>query len=140
MIPSFKTTRRVEFRDTDAAGIMHFSVFFTAMEAAEQDLLRSLGWSVMQRDDEGPLGWPRVAAKCEYHSPVKFEDVYEIEVRPTRVGKKSVTFTFEFTHEGRSVATGEMTSVCCRFPADAAPYSIPIPEWIARRLRGEIGA
>jgi 4-hydroxybenzoyl-CoA thioesterase/acyl-CoA thioester hydrolase len=35
MTPSFITTRRVEFRDTDAAGIMHFSVFFTAMESAE---------------------------------------------------------------------------------------------------------
>ena len=27
----FTTTRRVEFRDTDAAGIMHFSVFFLYM-------------------------------------------------------------------------------------------------------------
>ena len=47
MPQSFRTSRRVEFRDTDAAGIVHFSVFFTWMEAAEHELLRSLGLSVV---------------------------------------------------------------------------------------------
>ena len=42
----FKTERRVEFRDTDAAGIVHFSVFFAYMEQAEHEFLRSLGLSV----------------------------------------------------------------------------------------------
>ena len=34
-------TRRVEFGDTDLAGIMHFSNFFRFMEAAETDFLRA---------------------------------------------------------------------------------------------------
>ena len=42
----FKTRRRVEFRDTDMAGIVHFSVFFAYMEQAEHELLRSLGLGV----------------------------------------------------------------------------------------------
>ncbi|MCG8653286.1 MAG: hypothetical protein MI861_25835, partial [Pirellulales bacterium] len=40
---TFSTKRRVEFRDTDAAGIVHFSAFFPMMEAAEHEMLRSLG-------------------------------------------------------------------------------------------------
>ena len=42
-------SRRVEFRDTDAAGIMHFSTYFTYMEEAEHELFRRLGTTVMQK-------------------------------------------------------------------------------------------
>ncbi|MEL7264077.1 MAG: hypothetical protein AAFP69_04590, partial [Planctomycetota bacterium] len=44
----FSIQRRVEFRDTDAAGIVHFSAFFPFMETAEHAFLRSLGLSVFQ--------------------------------------------------------------------------------------------
>src|SRR5260221_14772436 len=43
----FKHTRRVEFSDTDMAGIMHFSNFFRFMEATETAFMRSLGLSVV---------------------------------------------------------------------------------------------
>jgi acyl-CoA thioester hydrolase len=133
----FKTTRRVEFRDTDAAGIMHFSVFFTAMEAAEQAFLRSRGLSVLLHDDGGELAWPRVAAKCDYQSPLKFDDVYEIALTIVRIGSRSVTFGFDFTHDGRAIAKGEMTSVCCRFSEAKIPSATPVPDWIVSKLRND---
>src|SRR5437762_5781662 len=95
----FKTTRRVEFHHTDAAGILHFSVFFNFMEEAEHELLRQLGLSVLAQDDQGRISWPRVAARCDYQTAVKFEDVLDIEVRIVRVGKKSVTYEFNFSHD-----------------------------------------
>lgn len=137
MTSSFKTTRRVEFRDTDAAGIMHFSVFFTAMESAETEFLRCRGLTVMLRDPAGDLGWPRVAASCDYKSPLRFEDEYQIEVRVGRIGARSVTYEFIFTHGDRAVAVGKMTSVCCSIAPDGTPSSVPIPEWILQKLRGE---
>ena len=42
----FQITRRVEFSETDLAGIMHFSNFFRFMESAEHAFFRSLGFSV----------------------------------------------------------------------------------------------
>ncbi len=46
MSEAYRTTRRVEFRDTDAAGIVHFSAFFFYMESVEHEFLRQLGLSV----------------------------------------------------------------------------------------------
>ena len=43
---TFTTTRRVDFGDTDMAGIMHFANFFRFMESAECDFWRSIGLSV----------------------------------------------------------------------------------------------
>ena len=42
----FQTRRKIEFSDTDMAGIVHFSRFFIFMETAEHEFLRSLGTSV----------------------------------------------------------------------------------------------
>ncbi len=134
MTQHYTTTRRVEFRDTDAAGMAHFSVFFVYMEQAEHELLRQLGLSVVLADDQGPISFPRVATRCDYQKAAKFEDVLEIEVAIVRLGKKSITYEFNFTHEGRPIATGQTTTVCCRFQKDGTPQSFPIPDWIVEKL------
>jgi acyl-CoA thioester hydrolase len=134
MAQAFKTTRRVEFRDTDAAGMVHFSVFFVYMEQAEHELLRNLGLSVVLADASGPISFPRVGARCDYQRAVKFEDLLEIETCVVRLGKKSVTFEFNFSHEGKPVASGQITTVCCRFDEHGTPKSIDIPSWIAEKL------
>ena len=77
----FRTTRRVEFSDTDAAGIAHFTAFFRYMEQAEHELLRSVGLSVKMSGPDGEFGWPRVGARCDFTSTAKFEDLVEIEVQ-----------------------------------------------------------
>lgn len=134
MTQSFKTTRRVEFRDTDAARMVHFSVFFVFMEEAEHALLRHLGLSVVLSDDDGTLSFPRVAARCDYQRAAKFEDVLDIEVAIVRLGKKSITYEFHFTHDGQPIASGQTTTVCCRFQHDGMPKSIDIPEWVTQKL------
>ena len=80
MTDEFRTTRMVEFSETDMAGIMHFSNFFRFMESAEHAFYRSKGFSVDEAKSLG-LGWPRVKAECEYRHPLRFEDTVEIRVQ-----------------------------------------------------------
>ena len=63
---SFTTTRRVEFGDTDMAGIMHFASFFVYMESAEHELYRSLGMSIHSIVEDEHISFPRVSARCDY--------------------------------------------------------------------------
>jgi len=135
MSEAFRTRRLVEFADTDMAGIMHFASFFRYMEAAEHELLRSLGFSVYSEIDGASVSFPRVAASCEFKSPARCEEVLDIDVTVRRVGTKSVTYGFRFSHDGREVATGEMTSVCCRVEHGRAPVSMAIPAVVAEKLR-----
>ncbi len=133
MSAPFVTRRRVEFRDTDAAGIAHFSVFFNYMEEAEHELLRGLGSSVMLRDEAGTVSWPRVAVACDYLGAVRFEDELDIEVRVERLGEKSVTYAFRFQHDGRDVAVGKITAVYCRVGHEGL-QSLPIPPSLREQL------
>jgi acyl-CoA thioester hydrolase len=130
----FRTRRRVEFVDTDTANIAHFSNFFRWMESAEVDFLHARGMSVKMQWQDEPLGFPRVAASCDFLQPVRFEDEIEITVRIERLGTKSVTYAFEFFHDGAPVARGKVTTVCCRVGADNELHSVAIPMELRQKL------
>jgi YbgC/YbaW family acyl-CoA thioester hydrolase len=130
----YRTTRRIEFADTDMAGIVHFANFFRFMEAAEVEFLRSLGLSVAMRFEGQKIGFPRVAASCDFVHPVRFQDVLDVAVRLSEVGRKSVTYAFEFFKEGALIAKGQVTSVCCRVLEDHQIESMEIPAGIRKLL------
>lgn len=132
--PPFYHHRRVEFSDTDMAGIVHFAVFFRYMEEAEHALLRSLGLSVFQVYAGATLSWPRVAAKCDFRHPARFGEVVEIAVGVARLGTKSATYRFVMTTAGRTVAVGELSAVCCHVGENHRLQSIAIPPEIAAKL------
>jgi YbgC/YbaW family acyl-CoA thioester hydrolase len=132
---SFRTTRRVEFADTDMAGIVHFAQFFQYMEAAEHEFLRARGLSVMMEWEGVSISFPRVAASCDFAKPAHFEDELEITVALTRLGKKSLTYAIEFFLKGERIAHGQISSVCCRvYPGEHRLESIEIPAGIRSRL------
>jgi len=116
MAYEFKIRRRVEFSETDMAGIVHYSNFFRYMEAAEHAFFRSLGFSVVMKQVDPPVGWPRVHASCDYQQPLKFED--ELEVHMLVVEKKSKSLSYEFRFgklndaATEEVARGRLTVVC----------------------------
>jgi acyl-CoA thioester hydrolase len=132
----FRVSRRIEFCDTDLAGIVHFANFFRFMESAEVEFLRSRGLNVKLEWEGQTLGFPRVAASCDYLKPITFEDVIDIAVSIDRLGTKSVTYVFEFSKDGEAIARGKVTSVCCRVLADNRLEPIAIPASYRQRLQG----
>lgn len=140
MAAPFLTTRRVEFGDTDMAGIMHFANFFRFMESAETEFLRSLGISVSWRVERERLGFPRVSAACDYRKPARFEDLLTIAVTVERIGDKSVSYRHEFTNQrGESIATGRITAVFCRSDTPDQLTSAVIPADLRLKLEGYLG-
>lgn len=130
----FRTSRRVEFADTDMAGIMHFANFFRFMEAAEQDFLRSIGLSVSMKWEGQSLGFPRVAVSCEYQKPARFEDVLEIAVTLVRVGQKSLSYRFDFSLNAEPIARGRMTCVFCRIDTSNKLVGVEFPSFLRERF------
>lgn len=131
----FITTRRVEFYETDLAGIVHFSNFYRWMEFAEHELFRSLGLKIVDATAEGvPMGWPRVSATCDFHAPVRYDEVVRMEVTIVRRGPRSLTTRYELFRDDVHLATGEMKTVCCVHVAGEPLRSIDIPANYAAAL------
>jgi len=136
--PPFRTRRRIEFADTDMAGIVHFANFFRFMEAAEVEFLRSAGFSVTQEWEGERVSFPRVSASCDFLRPVTFQDVVEITVRVLKVGRTSVTYGFEFFKAEELVARGQVSSVCCRLLPDHKLEAMEIPAAFREKLQAEV--
>jgi 4-hydroxybenzoyl-CoA thioesterase/acyl-CoA thioester hydrolase len=129
----FVTSRRVEFRDTDAAGIMHFASIMGVMEEAEHEFLRHIDLPLFLAVDRGKISWPRVSASCDFKSPAHFEDILEIAVSVQRIGKRSVTYQFHVVHDGQTVANGNMTAACC-LVRNGKIEAIQVPEDVVAKL------
>lgn len=129
--PRYRTTRRVEFRDTDAAGIAHFSAFFPIMESVEHEFLRSIGVAVLP-DYESPesLTWPRVSAACEYLGPARFEDILDISLHVERIGTSSVHYRQEIRCGEKPIAIGRISVVCCKLVSRGRITKMPVPDAI----------
>jgi acyl-CoA thioester hydrolase len=119
----FTITRRVQFAETDLAGIVHFSNFFRYMEEVEHAFYRSLGYSVhaMPGETEGStVGWPRVHAEADYRRPLRFEDEFEMELLIEEVRSKTIAYRIHFWNkdaagERELAAHGKLVVVCVAF-------------------------
>ncbi len=134
----FSVTRRVEFAETDLAGIMHFSNFFRLMDSAEHAFFRSLGFSVAPGGVGPEIGWPRVHAECHYHKPLRFEDL--VETRLLVAAKKSKAITYQFrvrklnVEPPEEVARGSVTVVCVTYKAGGLMRARAIPRELGEKL------
>src|SRR5947208_954718 len=137
MAHEFKIVRRVEFSDTDMAGIVHYSNFFRYMETAEHAFFRSLGFSVVTRQVDPPVGWPRVHAECDYKQPLRFEDEVEIHMLVSEKKSKSLSYVFRFLKLNAlppvEVARGSLP-VACVTHNDGRMRPATIPRIIADRI------
>ena len=130
----FTTKRTVQFCDTDAGGIMHFTAYFKYMEQAEHEMLRHLGLSVFTEIDGQTISWPRVSTECDFKQPAVFEDELTIQLGIERLGTKSVTYRSQFLREDQLVAQGHIVAACCRVDGDQ-PRAVEIPDSLVTSLQ-----
>jgi acyl-CoA thioester hydrolase len=99
--------RRVEWMDTDAAGIYHWSTVIRFAESAEMELHTALGIA------EITFGaTPRVKAGFDFRRPLRFNDRATIDFSVQDVGRSSVRYRVLLSDdEERPVAEGEVTTV-----------------------------
>jgi YbgC/YbaW family acyl-CoA thioester hydrolase len=106
----YRLKRRVQFYETDMAGIVHFSWYFRYLEEAEHAMWREAGLSIA--GGTGGVGWPRVEASFEFHRPLKFEEEFEVHLRI--VGKDARTIRYQgiISRGDTRVATGTIAVKC----------------------------
>jgi acyl-CoA thioester hydrolase len=134
-VREFRLRRRVQFYETDAAGIVHFTWFFRYMEEAEHALWREAGLSIHPPDTE--IGWPRVATAFEFHRPLRFEDEFETVIRVTSITRRTINYECTVTRGEERVAAGTLTISCVQKRPEGPLRSIDIPDDIRRRLSGD---
>ena len=125
--------RRVQFPETDASGIVHFTNFFKYVEEAEHAMWRAAGLSIAERHTE--IGWPRVAASFEFRKPLRFEDEFDVHIKMAEKTRKTIRYSAELRKDGDVHAAGSLTIICVRRQAGEPPRARDIPPGDRRALR-----
>jgi acyl-CoA thioester hydrolase len=97
--------RRIEWIDTDAAGIYHWTTAFRLAEAAEAALHTALGIA-----DRTFGVTPRVSVAAEFHRPLVFNDPVEVELAVEAVGRTSVRYALSITGPDGPAMSGQVTA------------------------------
>ena len=132
----YRLKRRVQFYETDAAGIVHFSWFYRYMEEAEHALWREVGLSIAPREEE-EVGFPRVSASFDFHRPLYFEDEFEIDLVVKEITAKTIRYSATVTSGDNTIATGSLTIICVRKKLGEPMKAIAIPDEIDDRFQVE---
>lgn len=138
----FVVQKRVEFHETDLAGIVHFANYYRYMEQAEHEFFRRHGLKITGKLADGtPFGWPRVQASCRFESPAYYDDVLDIHVRIVRRSERVLQTAYEFWRGEQRLAMGDMTTVFCIVPlgekmrsaAMPAMFTVVFDQWLEGR-------
>ena len=85
----FSAFTRVGFSDTDAQGIVYYGRYLPYFDSARVEYHRHLGMLVTEpREHEFVMR----ANTIEYHAPARFDDLIEVFIRVSRIGRTSVTY------------------------------------------------
>ena len=120
--------RRIEWMDTDAAGIYHWTTVFRLAEAAEAALHTALGIA-----DFTFGATPRVAVAATFSRPLRFNDPVDVELAVVALGRTSVEYALRIGAGGAAAAQGTVKSVLID---RASGRATPWPDDVRERLAG----
>jgi acyl-CoA thioester hydrolase len=89
--PPFKYSAltRVGFSDTDAQGIVYYGRYLPYFDLARVEYARHLG---MLATGPSEAEFVMRANTIEYHAPARFDDLIEVFIRVSRIGRTSATY------------------------------------------------
>jgi acyl-CoA thioester hydrolase len=131
--PPFKYSAlsRVGFSDTDAQGIVYYGRYLPYFDTARVEYHRHLG---MLPTETTEYEFVMRASTIEYFVPARFDDLLEIFIRISQIGRTSVTYEYAAYPLDDDVLMGSSTQTLVLVDL-AERRACPVPEWFRERVR-----
>jgi acyl-CoA thioester hydrolase len=131
--PPFKysSLTRVGFSDTDAQGVVYYGRYLPYFDQARVEYARHLGMLATGPEE---CEFVMRANTIEYLAPARFDDLLEVFIRVSRIGRTSATYECAAYRIDDDVlmVTAQQTLVLVDLDERKA---CPVPEWFRERIR-----
>jgi acyl-CoA thioesterase FadM len=119
--------RRIEWMDTDAAGIYHWTTAFRLAEAAEAAMHTALGIA-----DFTFGATPRVAVSASFTQALRFNELVDVALAVEAIGRTSVQYRLTITADAGPAVDGSLkTCLIDRSTRRATPWPADVRERLA---------
>src|SRR5258708_7793724 len=124
---SGEITIRVRYAETDRMGLLHHANYLIYFEQGRTELLRSLGYSYKDLEDQGYL---LVLHKLEvrYKNPARYDDLLTLRTSVVRTTAVRIDHRYEVLRDGTLLAEGSSTLAC----VDREGRLQPLPDFLRR--------
>jgi acyl-CoA thioester hydrolase len=113
---------RVNWVDTDASGLIHYTAALRYFEVVEHALMRKLFAAGVPPGE--PFLLPRVHVEADYRAGLRYPEEFECRARVLALGRSSVTYAYEVRRlDGVVCIEGRIVAAAC----DVSGRSIPLP-------------
>jgi acyl-CoA thioester hydrolase len=130
--PPFKysSLARVGFSDTDAQGVVYYGRYLPYFDQARVEYARHLGMLATRSEEHE---FVMRANTIEYHAPARFDDLLEVFIRVSRIGRTSVTYECAAyrVEDDVLMVTAQQTLVLVDLEERKA---CPVPDWFRERI------
>jgi YbgC/YbaW family acyl-CoA thioester hydrolase len=133
-VARYRIAEYVRWEDIDAAGIINYQAYLRFFGLAEAEMLREAGLTYRFLFEVLGIWLPRVRVECNFHRPVKLDELLSVEAYSSKIGRTSLHLDFEVRREtdpSRLVATGKYVLVCVR---QGSFEPLPVPDEIRQKL------
>ncbi|HVS37629.1 MAG TPA: thioesterase family protein [Gemmataceae bacterium] len=122
---------RVRYAETDRMGLLHHANYLVYFELARTELLRSLGLTYKDMEDQGFL---LVVTKVEvrFRRPARYDDLLTIRTTVVKTTMVRIDHHYEVLCDGQLLAEGSSTLAC----VDRSGRPQVLPEFLRER-KGE---
>ncbi len=116
---------RVRYAETDKMGVVYYGNYLTWFEVGRTDLLRQLGESYREMEENERIHLPVVEAHCRYHKPARYDDLVDIVTRASRPSRARVRFDYELSRAEDGVLLASGSTLHVAVGRDGRPCRLP---------------
>lgn len=139
-MPDFVYEIPVRFADVDRAGILYYPRFLNYFHVAFEEFFDArLGLPYADLIQRDRVGFPMVHLEVDFKAPLPYGDAARVALRPTRLGKSSIDFSYEVRSRNRGAVTTTARATVVTVHLDTFG-AVPIPAGIRGLLQAMIDA
>jgi acyl-CoA thioester hydrolase len=128
---------RVRYAETDQMGVVYHANYFIWFEVGRVELLRQLGFSYRDMEQEDGCGIAVIDARCRYKAPVRYDDEVIVRTHLKYIRESLVQFEYELVRadDRTLLAEGDTTHIV----VDREMKKIPLLEKYVSAFRAAMG-
>jgi acyl-CoA thioester hydrolase len=128
---------RVRYAETDQMGVVHHANHLIWFEVGRVELLRQLGFSYRDMEEQDQCFIAVVDARCRYKAPAHYDDEIIVRTQLKGVRESVIHFGYELLRAGDGVllAEGETTHIV----TNATMKMTPLPAKYMKAFRAAVG-
>jgi acyl-CoA thioester hydrolase len=118
------TIVRVRYAETDRMGVVYYANYLVWFEVARAELLRRLGWSYREMEDDGVI-LPVIEARCAYRRPARYDDEVDIHTEGRLLSPVRMRFEYDVRVRGASEVSASGHTEHAALRPDGRPCRLP---------------